>query len=145
MARGWMASGPELNPLASGFTSSVALLARGAGRSGRPGRHLPSCSRGIRGVCDGFADGRETQIIEARQLLERAIALAELEGPTVALALLDELELDNYQYFHSTRADLLRRLGRSDEARAVYTRALQLAQAEGERRFLQAQLHELRL
>ena len=75
--------------------------------------------------------------------VNRAIALAELEGAAVALALLDGLELDNYQYFHSTRADLLRRLGRSDEARAAYTRALQLAQTEAERRFLQARLHEL--
>jgi len=75
--------------------------------------------------------------------VNRAIALAEVKGPAVALALLDELDLDSYQYFHSTRADLLRRLGRNDEARSAYAHALQLAQTEPERRFLQSRLHEL--
>ena len=55
--------------------------------------------------------------------MNRAIAVAELEGPAAALVLLDRLELDDYRYYHSTRADLLRRLGRNDEARAAYTRA----------------------
>jgi hypothetical protein len=54
--------------------------------------------------------------------MNRAIAVAELEGPEAALALLDRLELDD---FHSTRADLLQRLGRNGEARAAYTRALE--------------------
>jgi RNA polymerase sigma-70 factor, ECF subfamily len=75
--------------------------------------------------------------------LNRAIALAEIEGPGAALAVLDDLDLDSYQYFHSTRADLLRRLGREDEARAAYARALELAQTEPERRFLQSRLHGL--
>ncbi len=75
--------------------------------------------------------------------VNRAIALAEIEGPAAGLALLDQLDLDSYQYFHSTRADLLRRLGRNDEARAAYARALQLAQPEPERRLLQSRLHEL--
>jgi RNA polymerase sigma-70 factor (ECF subfamily) len=75
--------------------------------------------------------------------VNRAVALAEIEGPAAALALLDDLDLDRYLYFHSTRADLLRRLGRNDEARAAYARALQLAQTEPERRFLQSRLHEL--
>ena len=75
--------------------------------------------------------------------VNRAVALAEIEGPAAALALLDDLDLDSYQYFHSTRADLLRRLGRDDEARVAYTRALQLAQTEPERRFLKSRLHEL--
>jgi hypothetical protein len=52
--------------------------------------------------------------------MNRAIALAELEGPQAALALLDRLELDDARYYHSTRADLLRRLGRDDEARAPH-------------------------
>ena len=69
--------------------------------------------------------------------LNRAIALAETEGPEVALELIDRLELENYQYLHSTRADLLRRLGRIDEARGAYRRALELARAEPERRFLE--------
>src|SRR5207237_758398 len=52
--------------------------------------------------------------------MNRAIAIAELEGPQAALALLDRLELDDYRYYHSTRADLLRRLGRHDDARTAY-------------------------
>ena len=75
--------------------------------------------------------------------VNRAVALAEIEGPAAALALLDDLDLDSYQYFHSTRADLLRRLGRNNEARVAYTCALQLAQTEPERRFLRSRLHEL--
>jgi RNA polymerase sigma-70 factor (ECF subfamily) len=69
--------------------------------------------------------------------LNRAIAVAELAGADAGLALVDRLDLDGYQYFHSTRADLLRRLGRADEARAEYERALELAYTEPERRFLQ--------
>ena len=60
--------------------------------------------------------------------MNRAIVVAELEGPQAGLALLDTLELDDYRYYHSTRGDLLRRLGREDEARAAYVRALELTQ-----------------
>jgi RNA polymerase sigma-70 factor, ECF subfamily len=58
--------------------------------------------------------------------LNRAIAVAELDGPAPALALLDDLELDNYYLLHAARADLLQRLGRGDEAGAAYDRALDL-------------------
>ena len=58
--------------------------------------------------------------------LNRAIALAELDGPGVALAQVDALPLDGYHIFHATRADLLRRLGRSQESRAAYNRAIEL-------------------
>jgi RNA polymerase sigma-70 factor (ECF subfamily) len=75
--------------------------------------------------------------------LNRAIAVAEVDGPEAGLALVDRLELDGYQYFHSTRADLLRRLGRADEARTEYERSLELAHTEPERRFLQRRLAEL--
>ena len=75
--------------------------------------------------------------------LNRAIAVAETDGREAALALVDRLELDGYQYFHSTRGDLLRRRGRADEARAEYERALELAHAEPERRFLRRRLAEL--
>jgi RNA polymerase sigma-70 factor (ECF subfamily) len=75
--------------------------------------------------------------------LNRAIAVAEAHGTEAGLALVDRLELDGYQYFHSTRADLLRRLGRADEARAEYERALELAQAEPERRFLRRRVAEV--
>jgi RNA polymerase sigma-70 factor (ECF subfamily) len=75
--------------------------------------------------------------------MNRAVAVAELEGPQVALALLDRLELSDYRYFHSTRADLLRRLGRHDEARAAYARAQELTQPGPEQRFLENRVAEL--
>jgi RNA polymerase sigma-70 factor, ECF subfamily len=75
--------------------------------------------------------------------VNRAIALAEVEGPGAALDLLDELDLDSYLYFHSTRADLLSRLGRHGEAAAAYARAAELAETEPERRFLRSRLNEL--
>jgi len=61
--------------------------------------------------------------------LNRAIALAELDGPEVALAAVDRLEdtLTGYHAFHVTRAELLRRMGRSDQSRASYDRAIELA------------------
>jgi RNA polymerase sigma-70 factor, ECF subfamily len=69
--------------------------------------------------------------------LNRAIAIGELQDPTAALALVEELEdLDNYYPFHATRADLLERLGRHGEAAAAYQRAAALAPTEAEREFL---------
>jgi RNA polymerase sigma-70 factor (ECF subfamily) len=76
--------------------------------------------------------------------LNRAIAVAEAEGPTAGLALVDRVGLDGYQYFHSTRADLLRRLDRADEASTEYERALELAHTEHERRFLERRIAEVR-
>jgi RNA polymerase sigma-70 factor, ECF subfamily len=75
--------------------------------------------------------------------LNRAIALAEVDGAEAGLALVDRLGLDGYQYFHSTRADLLRRVGRTDEARTEYERALELAHTEPERRFLERRVAEV--
>jgi RNA polymerase sigma-70 factor, ECF subfamily len=75
--------------------------------------------------------------------LNHAIAVAETKGAQAALAIVDRLDLDNFQYLHSTRAELLRRLGRRDQARASYERALELAQAGPERRFLERRLAEL--
>jgi RNA polymerase sigma-70 factor (ECF subfamily) len=68
--------------------------------------------------------------------LNRAIAIGEVRGPAAALALVDELALDNYHPFHATRADLLRRLGRDDEAAAAYERAADMAPTDAERDFL---------
>jgi RNA polymerase sigma-70 factor (ECF subfamily) len=69
--------------------------------------------------------------------LNRAVAVAEAEGPETGLAALEGLDgLDAYHYFHAARADLLRRLDRPDEARAAYERALELVRSEPERRFL---------
>jgi RNA polymerase sigma-70 factor (ECF subfamily) len=75
--------------------------------------------------------------------LNRAVALAETAGPAAGLEAIDELELDGYQYLHAARADFLRRLGRPAEARREYERALELAHAEPERRFLERRLAEL--
>lgn len=69
--------------------------------------------------------------------LNRAIAIGEVHGPAAALALLDELDLDNYYAFHAARADLLRRLGRKSEAEATYDRAAVLAPTDAEREFLE--------
>jgi len=68
--------------------------------------------------------------------LNRAIAIGEVQGPAAALALVDELDLDNYHPFHATRADLLRRLGRTTEAAAAYERAAAMAPTDAERDFL---------
>jgi RNA polymerase sigma-70 factor (ECF subfamily) len=75
--------------------------------------------------------------------LNRAVAVAEVEGPEAALRIVDGLALDDYQYLHSTRADLLRRLGRAGEARTAYERALELARNEAERRFLELRIEEI--
>jgi RNA polymerase sigma-70 factor (ECF subfamily) len=75
--------------------------------------------------------------------LNHAAALAEAGDVDAALALLDRLQLDSYHYVHSTRAELLRRLDRVDEARAAYERALELVHSEAERRFLERRLAEL--
>jgi RNA polymerase sigma-70 factor (ECF subfamily) len=74
--------------------------------------------------------------------LNRAVAIAEADGPAAALALVDGLDLPGYQYWHSTRAELLRRLGRTGEARAAYREALALARTVPERRFLERRIAE---
>ena len=68
--------------------------------------------------------------------LNRAVAVGEVDGPAAALALVDELPLDGYHPFHATRADLLRRLGRTSEAAAAYERAAAMAPTDAERDFL---------
>jgi RNA polymerase sigma-70 factor, ECF subfamily len=70
--------------------------------------------------------------------LNRAIAIGELHGPAPALALVDGLDLENYCAYHATRADLLRRLGRTSEAAAAYERAAAIAPTDAERDFLRA-------
>ena len=75
--------------------------------------------------------------------LNRAVAVAEHQGPEAALAIVDRLELDDYAYLHSTRAELLRRLGRADEARAAYERARELVGRKAERCFLEQRIREL--
>ena len=69
--------------------------------------------------------------------LHRAVAVAEVEGPETALALVDGLELDRYRLFHAVRADLLRRLGRDAEAALAYEAAIARTGNATERAFLE--------
>jgi RNA polymerase sigma-70 factor (ECF subfamily) len=79
--------------------------------------------------------------------LNRAVAVAMRDGPAAGLglidAILDRSDLGAYHLAHAARADMLRRLGRSEEARQAYERALALAQQEPERRFLRMRLAQL--
>jgi RNA polymerase sigma-70 factor (ECF subfamily) len=75
--------------------------------------------------------------------LNRAAAMAEAGDVEAALVLAESLELDNYHYLHATRAELLRRLDRVEDARAAYDRALELVHSDLERRFLERRLAEL--
>jgi RNA polymerase sigma-70 factor, ECF subfamily len=75
--------------------------------------------------------------------LNRAVAIAEAGDVEAALGLVERLELDRYHYVHSTRAELLRRLDRANDARAAYERALELVHSDAERRFLERRLAEL--
>ncbi|TCC58895.1 RNA polymerase sigma factor [Kribbella pittospori] len=72
--------------------------------------------------------------------LNRAVAVAEVEGPAAALALIDDLDLSSYYLFHAIRADVLTRLNRSDEARLAYEAALELTSNEAEQAFLRSRL-----
>ncbi len=75
--------------------------------------------------------------------LNQAAAIAEAGEVEAALALVERLELDRYHYLHATRAELLRRLDRVEDARAAYDRALELVHSDAERHFLERQLAEL--
>jgi RNA polymerase sigma-70 factor (ECF subfamily) len=75
--------------------------------------------------------------------LNHAVAVAEAGDVAAALAQVERLDLDGYHYLHATRAELLSRLDRVDEARAAYERALELVRSDAERRFLERRLAEL--
>jgi len=75
--------------------------------------------------------------------LSRAVAVAEEQGPEAGLDIVDRLDLDEYRYLHSTRGELLRRLGRTAEAGDAYRRALALVDDDAERRLLERRLAEL--
>ena len=74
--------------------------------------------------------------------LNRAVAIAEAQGPQAGLEIVDRLSLQDYHYLHATRGELLRRLGRTQEAREAYRRALTLVHDPAERRLLQRRLAE---
>ncbi len=100
--------------------------------------HEPRDWRQIAALYQALARQTGSPVVE----MNRAVAVAEIDGPEAGLAILDRLDLDHYRYFHSTRAELLRRAGRDAEARDSYRRALDLAQTEPERRFLAVRLAE---
>jgi RNA polymerase sigma-70 factor (ECF subfamily) len=99
----------------------------------------------IAALYDELARLTESPVVE----LGRAVAVAEAEGPEAGLGIVDRLAtesgeaLDDYRYLHATRGELLRRLGRTGEARAAYGRALELAHDEAERRLIRRRLAEL--
>ena len=76
--------------------------------------------------------------------LNRAVAVAEVEGPAAALALVDPLPLERLHLYHAVRADLLRRLGRTDEADAAYAAAAERTTNAAEVAFLRARRATLR-
>jgi RNA polymerase sigma-70 factor (ECF subfamily) len=97
----------------------------------------------IVGLHDVLARADPSPVVE----LNRAVAMAMRDGPPAGLALIDAIlergDLSDYHLAHAARADLLRRLGRTAEARSSYERALGLAKQEPERRFLERRLREL--
>jgi RNA polymerase sigma-70 factor, ECF subfamily len=88
----------------------------------------------------------ELALITASPVVElnRAIAVAETEGPDAGLEIIGRISLDNLHYLHAARGELLRRAGRIAEARAAYQRALALVHDDAERRLLQRRLAALR-
>ena len=99
----------------------------------------------IVGLYDVLARAEPSPVVE----LNRAVAVAMLDGPEAGLALIDDIlargDLSDYRLAHAARADLCRRLGRNAEARASYVRALALTRQEPERRFLEWRLAGLKI
>jgi RNA polymerase sigma-70 factor (ECF subfamily) len=81
----------------------------------------------------------ESPVVE----LSRAVAVAEDRGPEAGLEIVDAIALEDYHYLHATRGELLRRLGRSREAREAYERALSIVHDDAERRLLERRVAEL--
>jgi RNA polymerase sigma-70 factor (ECF subfamily) len=95
--------------------------------------------REVAALYDKLVEITRSPVVE----LNRAVAVAQAGDAARALELVEGLELDDYQYLHSTRAELLRRLGRAAEARVAFERALALARSERERRFLEQRIGAL--
>ena len=95
--------------------------------------------REVAALYDKLMELTRSPIVE----LNRAVAVAQAGDAARALELVYGLELDDYQYLHSTRAELLHRLGRAGDARVAFERALALARSERERRFLQKRIAAL--
>ena len=127
--------------LALGSRGRYAVQAVIAAEHARAGRAEDTDWERIAAAYDRLADIDPSPVIA----LNRAVAVAMARGPAAGLALADEQAdaLAEYHLLHATRADLLRRLGRDEEARAAYARALELAAVPAERRFLRERLSEL--
>lgn len=127
-------SGPEIGPY--GIQAAIAAV------HADPDAGAPDWPR-IGALYDLLLRADPSPIVR----LNRAAAIAMRDGPEAGLALIDGLlaegDLDQYRFAHAARADLLRRLGRADEARAAYARALELTGQEPERRFLEGRIAEL--
>jgi RNA polymerase sigma-70 factor (ECF subfamily) len=146
---GYLASGPGKESVRSELIAEGHALVRARLASGQaPGRYQILAA--INAVHTDARDVRDTDWSQVIALydqlvrldlspivrLNRAIAVAELDGLEVALAEVDGLPLEGYHAFHATRADLLRRLGRSEESRAAYDRAIRLAGNTAETAYL---------
>ena len=130
-------------------------LVRACLRRGQPGPYqIQAAINAVHSDAARAADTRWDQILQLYdQLLEhtptpvialnRAVALAEVHGPQAALDLIDQLDLNTYQPYHATRADLLRRLGRKPEAAAAYQAAIALSSNDTERAYLTGRLRAL--
>ncbi|KAA0022149.1 RNA polymerase sigma factor [Antrihabitans cavernicola] len=134
--------------IAEGHALVRDCLARVAAGQGRPGHYQIMAA--INAVHTDANDARDTDWSQVVALydqlyavtptpvvaLNRAVAVAELDGPNVALAIVDTLALDDYHAWHACRADLLRRLGRSAEARSAYDAAIGATENSAERAYL---------
>ena len=122
-------------------------IVRACLRHGRPGPYqIQAAISAVHTDAQTFAGTDWTQILALYDMLlaaaptpvvalNRAIAVGELDGPAAALALVDELDLEGYYALHATRANLLKRLGRTGEAAEAYGRAAELAPTSAEREF----------
>jgi RNA polymerase sigma-70 factor (ECF subfamily) len=121
------------------FTIQAAIAAVHAGAPEAAATDWPQ----IAGLYDVLFRIDPSPVVE----LNRAVAVAMRDGPAAGLAMIDAIlsrgDLADYHFAHSARADLCRRLGRAEEARAAYARALELARQEPERRFLERRLTAL--
>jgi predicted RNA polymerase sigma factor len=143
----------------SAIAEADALVLDGL-RGGRPGRYvLQAAIAALYAEAPTYEETDWAQIVEVYDALlavwpssvvalNRSVALAEVSGPVVALTEIERLELggelDGYQYLPAVKADLLRRVGRTQDAAAAYARALALTDNGAERTFLAGQLDAVR-
>jgi RNA polymerase sigma-70 factor (ECF subfamily) len=133
-------SGLVERALARGLPGRYAIQAAIAAQHARAAAPQDTDWAAIAGMYAQLAEVAPSPVVE----LNRAVAVAMAEGPERGLALVDGLEgLDGYHLFHAARADLLRRLGRREEAGESYRRAVDLASNEVEGEFLRARMHEV--